>query len=143
MSTQTKINRKTILDIKNMKTQGEKIAMLTAYDFGMASILDDSNIDILLVGDSLGNVVLGYDTTLPVTMEDMIHHTRAVVRGSQKALIVADLPFLSYQVSQEAALVNAGRLLKEGNAQAVKLEGGREHAEIVRKMTLSGIPVMA
>ncbi|MDD3250107.1 MAG: 3-methyl-2-oxobutanoate hydroxymethyltransferase, partial [Smithellaceae bacterium] len=97
MSTQTKINRKTILDIKNMKTQGEKIAMLTAYDFGMASILDDSNIDILLVGDSLGNIVLGYDTTLPVTMEDMIHHTRAVVRGSQKALIVADLPFLSYQ----------------------------------------------
>jgi 3-methyl-2-oxobutanoate hydroxymethyltransferase len=143
MSTQTKINRKTILDIKKMKTQGEKIAMLTAYDFGMASILDESDIDILLVGDSLGNVVLGYDTTLPVTMEDMIHHTRAVARGSLKALIVADLPFLSYQVSQESALANAGRLLKEGNAQAVKLEGGREHAEIVRKMTLSGIPVMA
>ena len=143
MSTQTKINRKTITDIKKMKTQGEKIAMLTAYDFGMASILDESDIDILLVGDSLGNVVLGYDTTLPVTMEDMIHHTRAVTRGSLKALIVADLPFLSYQVSQEAALTNAGRLLKEGNAQAVKLEGGGEHAEIVRKMTLSGIPVMA
>ncbi len=135
MSTQTKINRKTILDIKKMKTQGEKIAMLTAYDFGMASILDESDIDILLVGDSLGNVVLGYDTTLPVTMEDMIHHTRAVARGSVKALIVADMPFLSYQVSQEAALANAGRLLKEGNAQAVKLEGGNEHAEIVRKMT--------
>ena len=143
MSTQTKISRKTILDIKKMKTQGEKITMLTAYDFGMASILDESDIDILLVGDSLGNVVLGYDTTLPVTMEDMIHHTRAVARGSVKALIVADMPFLSYQVSQEAALANAGRFLKEGNAQAVKLEGGREHAEIVRKMTLSGIPVMA
>jgi 3-methyl-2-oxobutanoate hydroxymethyltransferase len=143
MSTQTKITRKTILDIKKMKTLGEKITMLTAYDYGMASILDESDIDILLVGDSLGNVVLGYESTLPVTMDDMVRHTQAVARGSQKAMIVADMPFLSYQVSPESALANAGRLLKEGNAQAIKLEGGREHADIVHKMTYAGIPVMA
>jgi len=143
MSTQTKITRKTILDIKKMKTLGEKITMLTAYDYGMASILDESDIDILLVGDSLGNVVLGYESTLPVTMDDMVRHTQAVARGSQNAMIVADMPFLSYQVSPESALANAGRLLKEGNAQAVKLEGGREHADIVHKMTYAGIPVMA
>ncbi|MEN6467838.1 MAG: 3-methyl-2-oxobutanoate hydroxymethyltransferase [Smithella sp.] len=143
MSTQTRINRKTILDIKKMKTLGEKITMLTAYDYGMAAILDESGIDILLVGDSLGMVVLGYDSTLPVTMEDMLHHTQAVARGSSKAMIVADMPFLSYQVSQEAALANAGRFLKEADAQAVKLEGGREHAEIIHKMTYAGIPVMA
>ena len=142
MSTQTKINRKTILDIKKMKIQGEKIAVLTGYDFGMASILDECNIDIILVGDSLGNVVLGYDTTLPVTMDDMIHHTKAVSRGAQNVLIVADMPFLSYHVSEEAAVNNAGRFLKEANAQAVKLEGGRDFAEIVRRITSSGIPVM-
>ena len=143
MSTQIKITRKTILDIRKMKTLGEKITMLTAYDYGMASILDESDIDILLVGDSLGNVVLGYESTLPVTMDDMVRHTQAVARGSQKALLVADMPFLSYQVSPESALANAGRLLKEGNAQAVKLEGGREHADIIHKMTYAGIPVMA
>ncbi len=143
MSTQTKINRKTILDIKKIKMQGEKITMLTAYDFGMASVLDECDIDILLVGDSLGNVVLGYDTTLPVTMEDMLHHTKAVARGSRKAMIVADMPFLSYQVSPEIAMANAGRFLKEADAQAVKLEGGRENAAIVQKMTRAGIPVMA
>lgn len=143
MSTQNKISRKTILDIKKMKMQGEKIAMLTAYDFAMASILDESDIDILLIGDSLGMVILGYDSTLPVTMEDMLRHTQAVARGSNKALIVADMPFLSYQVSPETALANAGRFLKEADAQAVKLEGGREHAEIVHKMTYAGIPVMA
>ena len=143
MSTQIKITRKTILDIRKMKTLGEKITMLTAYDYGMASILDESDIDILLVGDSLGNVVLGYESTLPVTMDDMVRHTQAVARGSQKAMLVADMPFLSYQVSPESAMANAGRLLKEGNAQAVKLEGGREHADIVYKMTYAGIPVMA
>ncbi|KAF0154131.1 MAG: 3-methyl-2-oxobutanoate hydroxymethyltransferase [Syntrophaceae bacterium] len=143
MSTQNKINRKTILDIKKMKMQGEKITMLTAYDYGMAAILDESDIDIILVGDSLGMVVLGYDSTLPVTMEDMLHHTQAVARGAHKAMIVADMPFLSYQVSPEAALANAGRFLKEADAQAVKLEGGQEHAEIVHKMTYAGIPVMA
>lgn len=143
MSTPIKITRKNILDIKKMKTIGEKITMLTAYDFPMASILDESDIDIILVGDSLGNVVLGYQSTLPVTMDDMVRHTQAVARGVQKAMVVADMPFLSYQVSSEAALANAGRLLKEADAQAVKLEGGREHAEIVHKMTYAGIPVMA
>jgi len=143
MSTQNKISRKTILDIKKMKMQGEKITMLTAYDYGMAAILDENDIDIILVGDSLGMVVLGYDSTLPVTMEDMLHHTQAVARGAHKSMIVADMPFLSYQVSPEAALANAGRFLKEADAQAVKLEGGREHAEIVHKMTYAGIPVMA
>ncbi|MDI6742762.1 MAG: 3-methyl-2-oxobutanoate hydroxymethyltransferase [Smithella sp.] len=143
MSTQSKITRKTTADIKKMKTSGEKIAMLTAYDYAMASILDESDIDILLVGDSLGNVMLGYDSTLPVTMEDMLHHTKAVARAVKKAMIVADMPFLSYQVSAEAALANAGRFLKEADVQAVKLEGGREFSEIVHKMTYAGIPVMA
>jgi 3-methyl-2-oxobutanoate hydroxymethyltransferase len=127
-----------------MKTQGEKITVLTAYDYGMASILDESDIDIILVGDSLGNVVLGYENTIPVTMEDMLHHTKAVSRASQNALIVADMPFLSYQVSPEAALANAGRFLKEANAQAIKLEGGQEQVvETVHKITCAGIPVMA
>jgi 3-methyl-2-oxobutanoate hydroxymethyltransferase len=143
MSTQSKITRKTILDIKKMKMQGEKITMLTAYDYTMASILDESNIDVLLVGDSLGNVILGYDSTLPVTMEDMLHHTKAVSRAVKNAMIVADMPFLSYQISPEAALANAGRFLKEADAQAVKLEGGREFAEVVHKITYAGIPVMA
>ena len=138
MSTQNKISRKTIPDIKKMKMQGEKITVLTAYDYAMASILDECNIDMILVGDSLGMVVLGYDTTLPVTMEDMLHHTKAVSRAAHNALIVADMPFLSYQVSPEAALANAGRFLKEANAQAVKLEGGREHAETVHKITCCG-----
>ena len=142
MSTQNKTTRKTILDIKKMKIQGEKIAVLTAYDFGMASILDESDIDIILVGDSLGNVVLGYENTIPVTMEDMLHHTKAVSRASQNALIVADMPFLSYQVSPETALANAGRFLKEANVQAVKLEGGQEQVETVHKITCAGIPVM-
>jgi 3-methyl-2-oxobutanoate hydroxymethyltransferase len=143
MSTQSKITRETILDIKKMKMQGEKITMLTAYDYTMASILDESNIDVLLVGDSLGNVILGYDSTLPVTMEDMLHHTKAVSRAVKNAMIVADMPFLSYQISPEAALANAGRFLKEADAQAVKLEGGREFAEVVHKITCAGIPVMA
>ncbi len=143
MSTQSKIIRKTILDIKRMKTQGEKISVLTAYDCSMAALLDDCDIDIILVGDSLGMVVLGYDSTLPVTMEEMLHHTRAVSRGAHKAMIVADLPFLSYQISPEEALANAGRFAKETDAQAVKLEGGQEMAETVRKITTAGIPVMA
>jgi len=143
MSTQNKSGRKTITDIKTMKTSGKKIAMITAYDYGMASLIDDTDMDIILVGDSLGMVVLGYESTLPVTMEDMIHHTKAVARGASKALIVADMPFMSYQISPEAALANAGRFLQEAGAQAVKLEGGSEQAETVRKITLSGIPVMA
>jgi 3-methyl-2-oxobutanoate hydroxymethyltransferase len=143
MNTQSKITRKTIMDIRKMKEQGEKISMLTAYDYPMACILDECDIDIILVGDSLGNVILGYDSTLPVTMNDMVRHTQAVARGVQKAMIVADMPFMSYQTSVDNALANAGRLLKEGHAQAVKLEGGREHADIVYKMTYAGIPVMA
>jgi 3-methyl-2-oxobutanoate hydroxymethyltransferase len=143
MSNQNKSSRKTTLDIKKMKASGEKITMLTAYDYAISSILDECNIDMILVGDSLGMVVLGYDTTLPVTMEDMLHHTKAVSRAAQNALIVADMPFLSYQISPESALANAGRFLQEANAQAVKLEGGREYAEIVKKITSAGIPVMA
>jgi len=143
MSTQNKSIRKTITDIKKMKSAGEKIAMLTAYDYGMSSIMDECNIDIILVGDSLGMVVLGFDTTLPVTMEDMLHHTKAVSRAANNALIVADMPFLSYQTSEQSAVSNAGRFLKEADAQAVKLEGGREYAETIRKITLAGIPVMA
>jgi len=126
-----------------MKVQKEKISMLTAYDYNMASLMDDCEIDVILVGDSLGNVVLGYDTTLPVTMEDMLHHTRAVARGAKKALIVADMPFLSYQISPADALANAGRFLKEADAQAVKLEGGEDLAETVYKLTCAGVPVMA
>jgi 3-methyl-2-oxobutanoate hydroxymethyltransferase len=143
MSTQKKNIRKTTADIKKMKITGEKIAMLTAYDFGISSILDDSDIDMILVGDSLGMVVLGYETTLPVTMEDMLHHTKAVARAAQKALIITDMPFLSYQISSETALANAGRFLQEANAQGIKLEGGREYADTVRKITQAGIPVMA
>jgi 3-methyl-2-oxobutanoate hydroxymethyltransferase len=143
MSTQVKITRKTTADIKKMKVSGEKISMLTAYDYGMASLLDESDIDIILVGDSLGNVVLGYDSTLPVTMEDMLHHTKAVSRAVKNAMIVADMPFLSYQISPETAMANAGRFLKETDAQAVKIEGGDEQAETVYKMTCAGIPVMA
>ncbi|MEN6623754.1 MAG: 3-methyl-2-oxobutanoate hydroxymethyltransferase, partial [Smithella sp.] len=143
MSTQNKSSRKTILDIKKMKEIGEKITVLTAYDYAMSSILDECGIDMILVGDSLGMVVLGYDTTLPVTMEDMIHHTKAVSRAAPNSLIVADMPFLSYQISPEQALANAGRFLQEAGAQAVKLEGGRETAETVRKITSAGIPVMA
>ncbi len=143
MSTQNKSSRKTILDIKKMKVIGEKITVLTAYDYAISSILDECGVDIILVGDSLGMVVLGYDTTLPVTMEDMLHHTKAVTRAAQNSLVIADMPFLSYQVSPQLALANAGRFLQEAGAQAVKLEGGRETAETVRKITSAGIPVMA
>jgi 3-methyl-2-oxobutanoate hydroxymethyltransferase len=143
MSNQNKSSRKTTLDIKKMKASGEKITMLTAYDYAISSILDECNIDMILVGDSLGMVVLGYDTTLPVTMEDMLHHTKAVSRAAQNALIVADMPFLSYQISPTTALANAGRFLQEANVQAVKLEGGREYAESVQKIVSAGIPVMA
>ncbi|EGO65088.1 3-methyl-2-oxobutanoate hydroxymethyltransferase [Acetonema longum] len=128
--------------IRQRKETGKKITMLTAYDFSMAKLLDDSGIDMLLVGDSLGNVILGYDSTLPVTMEDMIHHTRAVSRGAQKAMVVADMPFMSYQVSVEDALRNAGRLMKEAGAQAVKLEGGREVRAAVEAIVQAGIPVI-
>jgi 3-methyl-2-oxobutanoate hydroxymethyltransferase len=125
-----------------MKKKGEKIAMLTAYDYPTALIVDEAGIDIILVGDSLGMVVLGYDSTLPVTMEEMIHHTKAVSRAVKRAMVIGDMPFMSYQVSAEDALYNAARFLQEAGAQGVKLEGGREVAEITRRITAAGIPVM-
>jgi len=125
-----------------MKQRAEKIAALTAYDFSMAQILDRAGVDVLLVGDSLGNVILGYQTTLPVTMDDMVHHTAAVSRGAARALVVADMPFLAAQIGVEEAVRNAGRLLGEGGAAAVKIEGGRAVAEAVGRLVEIGIPVM-
>jgi 3-methyl-2-oxobutanoate hydroxymethyltransferase len=130
-------------DLKEYKRRGEKIAMLTAYDATMARLLDRAGVDVLLVGDTVGVVVLGYDNTLPVTLDEMLHHTRAVVRGTQRALVVADMPFLTYQVSAAEAVRNAGRLLKDGGASAVKLEGGRPVLEVVKRLVDVGIPVMA
>lgn len=125
-----------------MKKRGEKIAMLTAYDYTFALLMDQAGVDVLLVGDSLGMVVQGLDTTLPVTLDEIIYHTKPVKRAVQRAMVVADMPFLSYQVTPEEALRNAGRLMKEGGADAVKLEGGRKTAPAVRKMVSAGIPVM-
>jgi 3-methyl-2-oxobutanoate hydroxymethyltransferase len=129
-------------DLEEKKSRGEKIAMLTAYDATIARLLDQGGVDALLVGDSLGMVVLGYENTLAVTLEDMLHHSRAVARGASRALVVTDMPFLSYQVSAAEAVRNAGRLLQEGGASAVKLEGGRPVLEAVRRMVDVGIPVM-
>ncbi len=125
-----------------MKLQQEKISVLTAYDYPFARIMDAAGIDIILVGDSVGSVVSGYDNTLPVTLEEMIYHTRAVVRGSEQALIVTDMPFMSYQVSVPEARRNAGRLVKEAGAHAVKLEGGEQMAETIRAIVDIDIPVM-
>ena len=136
------MRRVSIHDLKAMKQRGEKIAMLTAYDYPTARLLDDAGVPIILVGDSLGMVVLGYDSTLPVTMADMLHHVRAVVRGTQRAHVVADMPFMSYQAGPEDALRNAGRFLQEAGAQSVKLEGGVSVAETVRRLVEAGIPVM-
>jgi 3-methyl-2-oxobutanoate hydroxymethyltransferase len=132
----------TVRDIRAFKDSGEKFAMLTAYDALSARLLDEAGIPILLVGDSLGMVVLGHDTTLPVTVEDMVHHTAAVVRGVSNAMVVGDMPFMSYQGSTEDGIRNAGRLVKEGGAHAVKLEGGRRVLEIVARLADAGIPVM-
>src|SRR5882762_3241292 len=129
-------------DLRSMKEKGEKIAMLTAYDFTMARLLDRAGIDVILVGDSLGMVVLGYETTLPVTLDMMIHHTRAVSRGAKRALIVADMPFLTFQLSIEEAMRNAGRLIQEGGAAAVKIEGGRQIVDTAKRLVDIGIPVM-
>jgi len=130
----------TIHDLRSWKAEGKRWAMLTAYDFPTAQILDEAGIPVLLVGDSLGNNVLGYDTTLPVTMEEMLHHTRAVTRGADNALVVGDMPFLSYQVSLEEGIRNAGRFLKEGGAHAVKLEGPQ--VELTHRLVELGIPVL-
>jgi len=128
--------------IVEMKRKGELITVVTAYDHPTARLADEAGIEILLVGDSLGTVVLGYDSTLPVTMEDILHHTKAVTRARPSALVVADLPFMSYQVSDEQAVLNAGRLIKEGGADAVKLEGGERVAGAAARMVAAGIPVM-
>jgi 3-methyl-2-oxobutanoate hydroxymethyltransferase len=132
----------TVTYTQKMKKTGKKITVLTAYDHPMAKILDEVGIDIILVGDSLGNVILGYENTLPVTMEDIIHHTQAVSRGCKRAMIIADMPFMSYQVSQEEAVRNAGCLIQKGNAEAVKLEGGERVKRTIEAIVQCGIPVM-
>ena len=139
METKRKLS---LADLPEWKQQGRKIRMITAYDYPTAVLVDQSPMDMVLVGDSLGMVVLGYESTVPVTMEEMIHHTRAVVRGAKNTFVVADLPFMSYQVSVAQAVENAGRLVKEGGADAVKLEGGADMADTVRAIVRAGIPVM-
>ena len=135
--------KNTSVTFKESKKNGEKLTMLTAYDYTTAKLLDESGIDSILVGDSLGMVVLGYDDTLSVTMEDMIHHSAAVARGAKNALVITDMPFMSYQSSVYDAVVNAGRLVKEGKAQAVKLEGGIEFCEHIKAIVKASIPVCA
>ena len=135
--------KNTVVTIRQAKERGEKLTMLTAYDYSMAKLVDEAGINMILVGDSLGMVMLGYEDTLSVTMEDMIHHTRAVARGADHTLVVADMPFMSYQTSVYDAVCNAGRLMKEGRAQAVKLEGGSEFADHIRAITNASIPVVA
>jgi len=134
--------RVTTSEIKGMKQRREKIPMLTAYDYVTAKMVDEAGVPLILVGDSLGMVMLGYDSTIQVSMEEMLHHTKAVVRGAKKALIIGDMPFMTYQVSISEALHNAGRFIQEGGAQAVKLEGGETVAETVKRIIDCGIPVM-
>lgn len=135
--------KKSVLTFRNAKQKNERLTMLTAYDYSTAKLIDASGIDAVLVGDSLGMVMLGYEDTLSVTMEDMIHHTKAVARGVKDALVVSDLPFMSYQTSVYDAVSNAGRLIKEGRAQAVKLEGGLEVCPQIKAIVEASIPVMA
>lgn len=135
--------KKSVLTFRNAKQKNERLTMLTAYDYSTAKLIDASGIDSVLVGDSLGMVMLGYEDTLSVTMEDMIHHTKAVARGVKDALVVSDLPFMSYQTSVYDAVTNAGRLIKEGRAQAVKLEGGLEVCPQIKAIVEASIPVMA
>ena len=135
-------NKLTILDIIEKKTKNEKFTMLTAYDAAFASLLDGLGIDILLVGDSLGMVILGYESTVPVTMDEMIHHAKAVKRGVRSSLLVGDMPFLSYQAGKDTAIANAGRFLKEAGCDGVKVEGGIEVCDIVHALVTAGIPVM-
>lgn len=144
MSTQStdrpkKVTTQTVVE---MKERGEKISMLTAYDYTMAQIVDQAGIDVILVGDSASNVMAGYETTVPMTMEHMIYHASCVVRGVETALVIADLPFMSYQVTSEEALVNAGRMMKEAGVHGIKLEGGKAVVKTVAKIVEAGIPVM-
>lgn len=131
-----------IIDLQNKKAKGRPMTMMTAYDYPTAQMVDRAGIDMILVGDSLAMVVLGYENTVSVTMEEMLHHCRAVARGAKHPLLVGDMPFMSYHVSVPQAVENAGRLLKEGNMDVVKLEGGKERAEVVRAIVRAGIPVM-
>jgi 3-methyl-2-oxobutanoate hydroxymethyltransferase len=133
----------TVTQVKATKQKGEKIAMLTAYDYMTAKIIDSAGVPLILVGDSLGMVMLGYDSTIPVTMDEMIHHTKAVVRGVKNAMVIGDMPFMSYHISAEQALTNAARFIQEGGAQAVKLEGGVNVADKIKKIVDCGIPVMS
>jgi 3-methyl-2-oxobutanoate hydroxymethyltransferase len=133
--------RVTIGDIREMKQRGEKIPMLTAYDYSTAKLVDGAGVPLILVGDSLGMVMLGYESTIPVGMDEMIHHTKAVVRGAQHALIIGDMPFMTYHISPEETLRNAARFIQEGGAQAVKLEGGEVVADTVSRLVACGIPV--
>ena len=135
--------KNTVSTLLKQKQSGDKITMLTAYDYTTARIFDECGVNAILIGDSLGMVMLGYENTLPVTMEDMIHHTAAVARGAENAFIVADMPFMSYQVSVQEAVINAGRLIKEGGANAVKLEGGAEVCEQIKAIVNASIPVVA
>ena len=137
-----KAQRVTIHTLRQMKAKGEKIAVLTAYDATFARLFDEAGADVLLVGDSLGMVIQGHDTTLPVTLEEMTYHCRAVVRGASRAHVVGDMPFMSYQASVEQGLIAAGRMIKEGGCHSVKLEGGAQHATLVEKLVSAGIPVM-
>ena len=134
--------KNTVSTLLSQKQNGDKITMLTSYDYSTAKIIDEAGVNTILVGDSLGTVILGYEDTLPVTMEDMIHHTRAVSRGAKNALVVADMPFMSYQTSVCDAVKNAGRLIKEGGAQAVKLEGGAAVKEQIKAIVNASIPVV-
>lgn len=137
-----KVSKVTTQTVVDMKGRGEKISMLTAYDFTMAKLVDAAGIDIILVGDSASNVMAGFETTLPITLEHMIYHTSCVVRGVDRALVVADLPFMSYQVTTKEALISAGRMMKEAGAHAVKLEGGKPISDTIKRIVDAGIPVM-
>lgn len=135
--------KNSVLTFSKKKSEGKKITVLTAYDYTMAKLINDSGVDAILVGDSLGNVIMGYEDTLSVTMDDMVCHCKAVARAADQAMVVADMPFMSYQVSVEEALRNAGRLIQEGRANAVKLEGGKRVCPQIHAMVEAGIPVMA
>lgn len=135
--------KNTVATVRQQKADGDKITMLTAYDYSTAKLMDESGINLILVGDSLGMVMLGYEDTVSVTMEDMIHHTAAVARGTKEAMVVADMPFMSYQTSVRDAVFNAGRLMKEGRANAVKLEGGLAICPCIKAITDASIPVIA
>ena len=137
-----KTSKVTIHTLRQMKARGEKIAMLTAYDATFARLLDEAGADVLLVGDSLGMVIQGHETTLPVTLDEIAYHCRAVARGARRAHVVGDMPFMSYQASIEQGVTNAGKLMKEGGCHSIKLEGGAVHAELIKRLVSAGIPVM-